>query len=333
MYQLLDCIDAGSDYCPCYLAETGECLICSQLQGKTFCDCKNWKGVCIYQEYVWNGRRMKEQRRNISCELVDKKIVSQDVIIIKIRVNKTMARELNQPGAYVFLRKVDVPGYFDTPMSVMAVNEKEGTADIAVQVRGVKSKALNKEGDMISLRGPYWNGVLGLKFIKGLRHSSALLVLRGIGQASAVPVARKLRAAGNRVEVILDQGRSGVNFAGISFLDLGCKITEKPLLDRKTLQIPQETQEYIKARIMDNGIRLVYSGGSDKLNTGMALVLASLPDKVYFACSNNARFCCGEGICGSCHTRLGDGSRVKTCKTQLNPVELFAREVDNKWQK
>ena len=323
MNQLLDCIDAGSDYCPCYLAETGECLICSQLQGKTFCDCKNWKGVCIFQEYVWNGCRMKENRKNINCELVEKKNVSRDVIIIKIRVNKTMARELNQPGAYVFLRKTDEPGYFDTPMSVMSVDEQEGVIAIAVQIRGIKSKALNKEDNMISLRGPYWNGVLGLKFIKGLRSSGALLALRGIGQASALPVVRRLRAAGNRVEVILDPGRSGINFLKNDFLDLGCEIAEKPLLDPISLQVPPETQVYIKERVCDNGMRLVYSGGSDKLSLGIKQLISSERHNIYFACSNNAKFCCGEGVCGSCHTRLGDGGRIKTCKTQLNPVELY----------
>ncbi|NFG18899.1 sulfide/dihydroorotate dehydrogenase-like FAD/NAD-binding protein, partial [Clostridium botulinum] len=47
-YEIKDCIDAGSEYCPCHLAETGDCILCSQLSGKKFCDCINWKGVCIY---------------------------------------------------------------------------------------------------------------------------------------------------------------------------------------------------------------------------------------------------------------------------------------------
>ena len=323
MYQPLDCIDAGSDFCPCYLAESGECLMCSQLQGKTFCDCKNWKGVCIYQEYVWNGHRMKKRRENTTSEIIERTDVSENITIIKVRVNKTMARELNQPGAYVFLRKTDEPDYFDTPMSVMAVDEPEGIVEIAVQIRGVKTKALKKAGTVINLRGPYWNGLLGLKYIKGLRNSSALLVARGIGQASALPVARKLLTAGNRVEVILDRGRSGVNFAENNFLDLGCGVEEKNLLDPATLAIPEDTLAYIRKSILDNGIKLVFSGGSEKLHLGIGRLLSTLEERIYFACSNDARFCCGEGICGSCHARLSDGSRIKTCKTQLSPVELF----------
>ena len=45
--ETIDCIDAGSEFCPCHLAESGECILCSQLQGSHFCDCLNWKGVCI----------------------------------------------------------------------------------------------------------------------------------------------------------------------------------------------------------------------------------------------------------------------------------------------
>lgn len=30
----LFCVDAGSAYCPCYLAESGECIACSLLRGK-----------------------------------------------------------------------------------------------------------------------------------------------------------------------------------------------------------------------------------------------------------------------------------------------------------
>mgnify|MGYP000921887947 CR=1 FL=1 len=51
----MDCIDCGTEYCPCHLAESGECIMCSQLQGECFCDCVNWKGVCVYQELFNNG--------------------------------------------------------------------------------------------------------------------------------------------------------------------------------------------------------------------------------------------------------------------------------------
>jgi NAD(P)H-flavin reductase len=328
MLDILDCIDAGSEYCPCHLAETGECIMCSQLQGRTFCDCRNWKGVCIYQEFVSNRYKKKEQRKSRICSILQRDEIREGLIILKIQTEKDMARELNVPGAYVFLRSSESPEYYDTPMSVMMVDETEGTITTAVQTRGVKTKVLKNINEKIEVRGPYWNGIMGLKYIKQLRNSSVLLVVRGIGQASALPVARKLIVSGNKVEVILDKGRSESSFTEAYFNDLGCGIVHKSLCESKGFKIPSETLEYIKMRIEEKKIKLVYSGGSEKLHEGIAEFLFSLQEKPYFSCSNDAKFCCGEGICGSCHIRLQDGSRIKTCKTQVNPFLLYEGRIN-----
>lgn len=323
MQQVLDCIDAGTEYCPCYLAEIDECILCSQLQGKTFCDCRNWKGVCIYQEYVGNKNRMKVSRKSYLCSIVKKEIVNTNTLIITVLVTKTMARELNQPGAFIFMRDIEDPFYFDTPMSIMRANEREGTIEIAIQIRGVKTKALEDLGEDVIIRGPYWNGLLGLKYLKTLKNSKALLITRGIGQAPAISVARKLVLAGNQVEVVLDKGRAGVNFTIDYFKEIGCDIRLGKVLDEEKLTVPKEMLNYIKESVVERGIRLVYSGGSEKLHKGIKDLLSQLTEEVYFVCSNDARFCCGEGVCGSCHTRMSDGTRIKTCKTQMNPLDIL----------
>ncbi|PKM90656.1 MAG: 2-polyprenylphenol hydroxylase [Firmicutes bacterium HGW-Firmicutes-12] len=327
MLKILDCIDAGSEYCPCHLAETGECIMCSQLQGKTFCDCRSWKGVCIYQEFTNNRYQKREQRQSKLCHILHREEVSEELFILRIKTHKDMARELNVPGAYVFLRSSENADYYDTPMSVMKVDEHEGTITTALQIRGIKTKALKNLNEQIEVRGPYWNGIMGLKYIKGLRGSKVLLVARGVGQASALPVAKKLVISGNKVTVILDKGSSGI-FTETYFNELGCNIVHKPLLEGKGFKIPQETLEYMKMRIQEDEIKLVFSGGSERLHEGIAEFLLSLQEKPYFTCSNDAKFCCGEGICGSCHIRLKDGSRIKTCKTQLNPFLLYEGRIN-----
>ncbi len=323
MHQLLECIDAGTEYCPCYLAESNECIMCSQLQGNTFCDCRNWKGVCIYQEYIWNRSRIKEGRREITCRIAEKKTVSGNLMILTLEANRTLARELNEPGAYVFLRDPRDPGYFDTPMSVMMVNEEEGTLSFAVNTRGVKTKALAGLENEVSLRGPYWNGILGLKYLKGFRRGKALLVARGVGQAPAIAVARKLILAGNQVDMVVDAGNIGVNFAEQYFRDLGCKIILQTVFDKNKLTVSPEALKFIKRQVEDEGVRLVYCGGPELMNRDIKELIQGLEQEVYFVCSNDAKLCCGEGICGSCQTRLHDGNRVITCKTQLNPMEII----------
>lgn len=322
MRQIKECIDCGSEYCPCYLSEIGECIVCSQLQGKTFCDCLNWKGVCVYQEYVWNRSHMKESRKSKLCKVINQEKVSEAVLVLTISVSKTLARELNQPGAYIFLRNLENPSFFDTPMSIMTADPLEGVITTAIQIKGVKTKALTEISEQVLLRGPYWNGLLGLKDIKGLVNSRALLAVRGIAQAPAVAVARKLRSGGNIVDVLLDPGKTEVSFAEHLFRAAGCSIIPMPLLDKK-MQVPAETLDYIRSSIRDKGVKLVYSGGTDKLHEGIKKVIKAVNQEVYFSCSNDARICCGEGICGSCHARIEDGSRVKTCKTQLSPLEIF----------
>jgi len=322
MHQIKECIDCGSDYCPCYLSEIGECIVCSQLQGKNFCDCLNWKGVCVYQEYVWNRSQMKEGRKSLLCDVENVEQVSENVVILTLKVNKTLARELNQPGAYVFLRNLEDPNFFDTPMSIMMADPILGTISMAVQIKGVKTKSLTEISRQILLRGPYWKCLLGMQAIKSLTNSTALLVVRGIAQAPALPVARKLRKGGNEVDVLLDMGKAGTNFAEQLFRDAGCNVIPMSLLDQN-LQVPAEALDYIKKLLTEKRVQLVYSGGTDKLHEGLSrLIKATSPD-VYLTCSNDARFCCGEGVCGSCHTRLEDGSRIKTCKTQLKPMEIF----------
>ena len=82
-----DCIDAGSEYCPCKLAEMGECILCSQMHGECFCDCLNWKGVCIYQEFSNNGMKAKEGREKYSSRILDYSNFNNELIIIKLSVN------------------------------------------------------------------------------------------------------------------------------------------------------------------------------------------------------------------------------------------------------
>ncbi len=323
MHQVLDCIDAGTEYCPCFLAETGDCIMCSQLQGREFCDCQNWKGVCIYQEYVWNGSKIKEQRKDHLCRIISKRQITEGVVLCRIKVSTTLARELNQPGAYVFLRNVNEPGYFDTPMSVMAADGREGTIDIVIHTKGTKTKALVFNSGEFYLRGPYWNGILGLKYIKGLRNSRVLLIARGVGQSPVVNVARKLLAAGNEAIIILDKGRLGINIAEEYLREMPCEIVNKQVLDLNSLEIPKDTVEYIQEVAAKRQISLIYSGGTEKLHEGIVKIIDSLEGNIMFACSNNAKFCCGEGICGSCQIRLQDGSRIRTCKTQINPREIF----------
>lgn len=326
--KISDCIDAGTDYCPCNLAEVGECIMCSQLQGKVFCDCKNWKGVCIYQEYVWNHMRAKPSRELFCGRVLGAEEVAADVLLLTIQVNRTLARELNHPGAYVFIRSLNPQVYSDIPTSVMKVDERLETIVFAVQQRGVKTKylfdrCLKKKEKEVIFRGPFWNGIIGLRHIKSLQNGKALLLVRGIGQAPAVPVAQKLIQGGNEVEILLDKGKIGSDFTASLFQDMGCHVVQKEVLALEKLALREDVAALLREKIEKDGVQLIYCGGPDFLAQGVSKIIQEVGGDVELACSNNAKLCCGEGVCGSCQIRLSDGCRVRSCKTQIAPRDIY----------
>ncbi|QEK12196.1 hypothetical protein FQB35_07305 [Crassaminicella thermophila] len=205
----VECIDAGSEYCPCYLAETNDCIMCAHLQGKSFCDC-SWSGVCIYQEFYWCGNKKKYERKEFKGKIIEKKYISEDVMIFKIAVTKTLARQLKQPGSYVFIRELDKPLFFNVPMSIMNADEYKGEIDIAVKVLGIKTKTLMECDKEIFVKGPYWNGVLGLKNLKSTKEKNVLVVARGVALAPSVLAIKYLLKNKNAITFC---NRSGKNWA------------------------------------------------------------------------------------------------------------------------
>ena len=172
--EAIDCIDAGTEYCPCKLAESGECLICSQCQGECFCDCLNWKGVCIYQEFYNNGNKAKDGRKAYDCTVEDVKNYNNNMIMIKFKAPHKLVLDLVKPGSYIFVR-TDENKYFDIPISIMNSDIENDIITIAVEIRGIKTNRLlnTKTNQNIVIRGPYWNGVFGIKTIlaqKELKH-------------------------------------------------------------------------------------------------------------------------------------------------------------------
>jgi len=321
MRPILECVDAGSEFCPCYLAETGDCITCSHLQGKDFCDC-NWRGVCIYQEYVMNGNKSKMSRSGFRSKIIEKERLSENCTILKLKVTITLARQLREPGAYIFLRDTNLPQYFDVPMSIMDTDDLNGYIYIAYQILGSKTKKLEEASEELLVRGPYWNAVYGLRYIKATKDSNCLIVTRGIAQAPSVLVAKKLIQNNNKVTMIVDKGKVGEVFIKDHIKELDLDVIEENLMD--------ETGRFqLKNLIKSENYKLIYSGGSDLLHSTVIETIDNVGLKPYIVATNNSEICCGEGICGGCSTRLENGVIVKACKTQLDVRKAVERRMLN----
>lgn len=317
-----DCIDAGSEFCPCKLAETGECIICSQMHGKCFCDCSNWKGVCIYQEFFNNGMKAKKGRDKYSSKILSIDNYKNDLLLIKLEVFHKLALQLMNPGSYIFLCP-DENMYFDTPISILESDSDKNIISLAVEVRGIKTKKLLdfKEGDSINIRAPYWNGVFGIKNIEKQRQTNCLVLGKGIGLAPMIPVIRKLKLQDCNVSLGIDYSNLDKEFISGFISKYDTKNNEINLLDKG--ELTKECKDLIK-NSLDSGTTYIHTAGADILSLKVIEFLDSLNRKdILLSCCNNFKMCCGEGICGACTARY-KGHRVKRfCKVQTDPRNIF----------
>ena len=320
-YEMLDCIDCGSEFCPCKLAENGECILCSQLNGKCFCDCANWKGVCIYQEFVNNNFKAKNTRQIFTCDIIKKENLEEDLLLITFKAPHKLCLDLVAPGSYIFIRTDENP-YFDVPISILESNIETNEITLLVEIRGVKTKRLLKDDNKIIIRGPYWNGVFGLNNINLTKDSNALILSRGIGIAPMIPVIRSLKNSNNEVDVVIDKSpykevpvKEFLNKHITSF-------KEDNLITQGKL--PDEMKVSIKKIIEEKNISLIYCAGADILIYSLIDYLNEIKrEDIKLSCCNNSKMCCGEGICGSCTARF-KGHRVKRlCKVQSDPRNIF----------
>lgn len=309
--------------CPCHLAESGECILCSQLQGSHFCDCLNWKGVCIYQEFHDNGNKAKEQRKVYKCKVSEKVLYPDDVLLVKFEAPHKLVIDLARPGSFIFVRSEENV-YFDVPISILDSDIETNIISIMIEIRGIKTKQLlNIEaGGNITIRGPYWNGVFGLKNIRKQKNNDTIVIARGIGMAPMIPVIKRLIENDNTVTLIVDKQPFKDIYVN-EWLDKFNIVPQEMNLIEKG-ELSPEGKVAIKSLIKYNNISLIHIAGADILTYSVIDFLDSLErEDIDLSCCNNFKMCCGEGVCGSCTARFS-GHRVKRfCKVQASPRGIF----------
>lgn len=323
-YEPYNCIDCGSEFCPCHLAESGNCILCSHLDGKDFCDCVNWNGVCIYQEFAQNNFKAKAGRKYQGFPIVDKIQLSNEVLILKIKVTQKLASELVEPGSFVFVRKEQREQIFDTPICVMDSNTAEDIITLTIELKGLKTRDLSelKIGEQILVKGPFWNGILGLSKIKSIKNSCCLLVCRGIGQAPMVPVMEKLYNNGNEIIVLLD-----TKPLNLIFIEKELNKYAKMVIEVNTLLfgglLDGNCRKAIEAVLTQENIALVHCDSANVVSNQVMRIVEAYDKNIDFSCSNNEKMCCGEGVCGCCTLMNDDEKLRRLCKMQTSPKYIF----------
>ncbi|WDU84249.1 hypothetical protein [Caloramator sp. Dgby_cultured_2] len=112
---------------------------------------------------------------------------------MEVFVNPYLAKQLNNIGSYVFLKKPKSPHCFAMPVSIMKSDIKNNVITMAIKILGVKTKDILDCKEKVEIKGPYWNGVQGQIFLKNLKNSEILISARGVAASPCVMVANKLK--------------------------------------------------------------------------------------------------------------------------------------------
>jgi len=342
------CADVGTVNCPCPLADTGDCLICSRLAGKDECSCE-WAGVCIHNEYIQNGSVIRGARENTQVDILKKIWYGKEALVIVLKVSRGFALWAARPGSFVFVTPVGRSEISNVPISVMRADPEKGELFIAIRMISAKTKAIAGEEKSLLLRGVYRNGLLG-RGLEGLREDCAdrksdrkkwLVITRGMGFAPAVNLTA---AAAEHVDMdfIVDTDKVGDDIvmdylqknadsdkdcrcgAQISFRKASLEQAVKKMnLQRGGTGIWRERRnsvvpEGFNAEVYDRIILLT----SDYYIKALSEYMRIPPHKLVY--SNNFRMCCGEGICGACGHIDSRGNVSKMCKCRsVNIAELL----------
>lgn len=323
---MFNCIDAGSENCPCYLAVTGDCLICSRLQGKDYCNC-NWRGVCIYNEFIQGNKKVNNPRKDFEAGIVQRKFYTEDLVVYVLDVGRGFALKNERPGSYLFIKASGSESFYDIPISVMKADTEKGQIHLAIKIISAKTKALLAETEQMILRGPYRNGIQGINQIlnKRKKNQNTLIIAKGIGLAPGILASRTFRYKGC-VDMIIDtekiskeliedyiepeltedfQSRNQIGMLRyLSLTEKGASIELERLMNQKCY---------------DNVLLLTSDYYIDTLGRMSKKILPEAD----LAVSNNFHICCGEGLCGSCSIDTPAGDTIKMCKCQMKGEEII----------
>lgn len=306
----IDCVDSGTENCPCYLAATGDCLVCSRLQGKEYCDCL-WKGVCIYNEFIQNNQEINNPRKDFTARIVSKSQYLDDLYVFTLEVGRGFALKAAAPGSYVFLQAPNHQNYYHTPISIMQVDTESGFITVLIKSISAKTKAICNENENLIVRGVYRGGISEISKITGrfnriVPDSKVLIFTKGVGFAPAINL---LNWAGQNTEteIIIDND----------------KICDQVIWDH--LQPTTANQVTLKSlqdclnsplaeKISEGEYTTVVVLASAYFIEEIKKIVLQLPNPPIFVHSNNANICCGEGICGACCCVDANGNVHKKCK-------------------
>lgn len=210
----------------------------------------------------------------------------------------------------------------------MDVNYEKPSIKVVIKIHGIKTKNIQECTDKIMVKGPYWNGIQGQRFLRNLKEQNVLILGRATAAAPGVLAARKLTINKNNIFVLLDKGRGKENVCTEGYIKYGTAVENLSIIDYKSKSLTDEFKYKVTNMLNEMDIPVVIASGDDEFNSLIINYIHRIYPRIYFASANNNIMCCGEGICGSCEINLS-GKYIRSCKQQYNPLEYYLVEDGN----
>lgn len=323
--QIRKCMDYGTNYCPCELAQCNQCIICDELkemENKCDCSCKNSKGFCVYNEFLFNNKKSKLDRKVYSCKIHDKRELEKNLFIVEIILPRELFIQINKPSSFVFIKPTGLNDNFFTPITIYKKNGEINSITLIIENKGAKTNSIfNSNEDTVDIKGPYWNGLHGIDNLNKCKNSTSVIIARGVGCAPILSIIKELNENNNKVICLIDMDGFEANFIEDELNKSNCLVYDVKAIHEGKISVT--FIEFIKDIIKKEKISLIGILSSDFIIKSVLDELNDYDDSINYFCSNNAKMCCGEGVCGSCSVRF-KGNRIrKLCKEQMDPKELF----------
>ena len=305
------CIDAGREGCPCTLAESGNCLVCSRLQGGTCDDCC-WQGTCIYTLYEQNRHRIVRERQNRLLPVRYVRVYGPNLKVFVLEADKGFCQKAGTAGAFVFVKTEQDHDWFGAPISVLKAEPEKGLIHLAVCACGPKTNRILQETNQLSVRGIYYNALAGQSglltdpeetfvFAKGV----AIAPLRNYLDGGS-RYRRQLR----NLQAYIDLDKTGMDFFLDYFGDLPASAVQIRNFAKEGLcsldQLDHlESQALSRARINVLALTSPYY---------VAHIQRAVREEKTILRPAEGNMCCGEGICGACTEVDRQGRTIRNCK-------------------
>ncbi|MBI5343755.1 MAG: sulfide/dihydroorotate dehydrogenase-like FAD/NAD-binding protein [Deltaproteobacteria bacterium] len=247
-------------------------------------------------------------------EITEKEELSHTVYLFKVRA--PMIAKKRRAGQFVILR-LDERGE-RIPLTIVDSDEREGTITIIVQEVGKTTAQLGdmgKGGYILDVVGPLGHPTHIENF------GIVVSVGGGIGVAPVLPIAKAMKAAGNRVISIIGARNKGL------------LILEKEMREASTeLLITTDDGSYghhgfvtgVLQKLIDDGLKIGCCLAIGPVPMMRAVSNVTRRQAIYTMVSLNPIMVDGTGMCGACRVTIGGAARF-VC---VDGPEFNGHEVD-----